>query len=31
MRRSVANGLVDGASHPDAALRSPRPTQGLFA
>ncbi len=31
MRRSVASGPANGASHPDAALRFPRPTRVLFA
>ena len=31
MRRSVANGLANGASRLDAVLRVPRPTRVLFA
>ena len=31
MRRGVANGLANGASHPDAALRFPRPARVLVA
>lgn len=31
MRRSVANGLADGASHLDEGLRFPRATRVLFA